>query len=385
VLDATALDGIDTGGERGFVRAGAGTTLARLLGRLLEHGQTLPVIPGTRHATVGGAIAADVHGKNHPRDGSFVSHVQSFLLCTPAGETLTVTRESDPELFAATAGGMGLTGIVLEATLRTEPLRCAWAVADVDRTQDIEQTLALMAEESEHRHAIAWLDLLAHGRHFGRGVLTRSTPAPFARAAPAPAERPRIGVPAGFPGGLLRPASVRAFNLLHWRATPRRARGRVLGMQANLFPLDALGAWNRLYGRDGLIQYQFAVPKGEERTLMWVLERLRARGMPMYLATLKRFGGAGEGLLSFPIEGWTVAVDLPAGAPGLRVALDELDELVAQAGGRVYLAKDARLRPAALAAMYPRLQRMRAVRERVDPRGALRSDMARRLGLCEAR
>jgi decaprenylphospho-beta-D-ribofuranose 2-oxidase len=198
---------------------------------------------------------------------------------------------------------------------------------------------------------------------------------------------PRVTVPRGFPGGVLRPAAVRAFNALHWHAAPRRARGRTLSMSSQLFPLDALGEWSRLYGPAGMVQYQFALPRGEEQTLLRVVHLLRARRAPMYLAVLKRFGPGGRasdkgGPLSFPIEGLTLAIDLPAGAPGLRRALDDADELVAGAGGRVYLAKDSRLRPAMLAAMYPGLERFRELRGRVDPDGVLRSDMGRRLGLC---
>jgi decaprenylphospho-beta-D-ribofuranose 2-oxidase len=154
-------------------------------------------------------------------------------------------------------------------------------------------------------------------------------------------------------------------------------------MSAQLFPLDALGNWNRLYGPGGLVQYQLAVPRGREETLRRAILELRERRLPMYLAVLKRFGPAGKGLMSFPVEGWTLAIDLPADAPGLYGALDDMDELVAEAGGRIYLAKDARLGPEMLAAMYPGLERFRELRDRLDPRGAMRSDLARRLGLCE--
>jgi decaprenylphospho-beta-D-ribofuranose 2-oxidase len=297
---------------------------------------------------------------------------------------------------------MGLTGVVSEATLRIVPLRSPTALADIDRTDSFEETLALMASKDRHRYAIAWLDLLAGGVAFGRSVVTRSEEGPAvvmhparrlrARgsrrreacrgAAPFDA-RPRVSVPGGFPGGLLRPAAVRAFNALHWRSSPRRVRRRKLTMSAQLFPLDLLGDWNLLYGPRGLLQYQFAVPRGQEEVLTAVLRQLRARRVPMYLAVLKRFGCAGSGLLSFPLEGWTVAIDIPADAPGLSRVLDEVDELVAGGGGRVYLAKDARMRPEMLAAMYPGLDRFRELRAQLDPEGVLRSDMARRLGLCE--
>jgi decaprenylphospho-beta-D-ribofuranose 2-oxidase len=398
VIDATGLRGVlDLDVARGLVRAGAGTTLVELLGYLMPHGLTLAVVPGTRHVTVAGAVAADVHGKNHPRDGSFAEHVQSLTLCTPDGEVREVSREREPELLWATAGGMGLTGLIVDATLRTRPLLSPWVAADIDRVPGVERALALMVEGSEgdgrqgqggrgqdgrSRYAIAWVDLLSSGRAWGRAIVTRSDDIAHNARSRHLAAQPLLKIPRGFPHQLLRPASVRAFNAWHWRSTAGGAHGRPLDAQANLFPLDVLGAWNRLYGPAGLAQYQFAVPRGAEGTLMRAMEHLRARRLPVYLATIKRFGGGSGGLLSFPLPGWTLAMDIPADAPGLRGALDELDELVVGAGGRVYLAKDARLRAPTLAAMYPELPRFVRVRERVDPRGVLRSDMARRLGLC---
>jgi decaprenylphospho-beta-D-ribofuranose 2-oxidase len=410
VLDATALAGTPAlDAARGVVTAGAGTTFAQLLVYLAARGLTLPVVPGTRHLTVGGAIASDVHGKNHPRDGSVGRQLASFTLCTPADGPIEVSPESERDLFEATVGGMGLTGVITEATLRVTALGAPRA--DIDRVKDIEQALALMAGEGPHRYAIAWVDLLCGGSAFGRAVVTRSEMGPpdeagrggrrtasasggaqagwsarlaggAGQGAPFPL-RPRARVPRGFPAGVLRPATVRAFNALHWRSAPRQGRGRQMTMSANLFPLDVLGDWNRLYGPGGLLQYQFVVPRGAEDVLLRTVHLLRTRRQPMYLAVLKRFGPGSGGLLSFPLEGWTFAIDIPADAPGLGTALDEADELVAAAGGRVYLAKDSRLRSDTLAAMYPDLGRFRELRERVDPRGTLRSDMARRLGLCE--
>jgi decaprenylphospho-beta-D-ribofuranose 2-oxidase len=394
VLDATALRGIlAVDAERELVRVRAGTAFADLLLELARAGLTLPVVPGTRHLTVGGAIACDVHGKNHPRDGSLGRQLHSLTLCTPADGPVVVSAERQPDLFRATIGGMGLTGVIVEATLRVVPMRAPQAVADIDRTDTLEDALALMAPPSAHRYAIAWIDLLAQGAGFGRSVVTRSEEAPAppesvpgsgAWPGRAPfATRARISVPRGFPGGLLRPAAVRAHNLLRWRSAPRRARGRTLTMSAHLFPLDVLGGWNRLYGPGGLVQYQFVVPAGQEEQLLKIVHGLRARRLPMYLAVLKRFGPGSGGLLSFPLEGWTLAVDVPADAGGLRDALDAADALVAGAGGRVYLAKDARLPSRMLEAMYPGMERFKELRARVDPRGTLRSDLARRLGLCE--
>jgi decaprenylphospho-beta-D-ribofuranose 2-oxidase len=196
--------------------------------------------------------------------------------------------------------------------------------------------------------------------------------------------KPLLNVPRRFPGVLLHPAGVRAFNSIRWHSSPRKERGRALALAPYFFPLDVLGEWNRLYGRGGLIQYQFVVPIGQEDALMACFELIRRRRLPVYLAVFKRLGASFGGPLSFPLEGWTLAADLPAAARGLGSGLDELDELVAGCGGRVYLSKDVRLRPDVLRVMYPQLERFHAERARVDPGGVLRSDLARRLGLCGA-
>ncbi len=399
VLDMTGLDRVVSIDAQGLeVRAQAGATIAQLLARLAAHGLTLPVLPGTRHVTLAGAIASDIHGKNHHCDGGFARHVASMSLCTPAGEVMELTPEGDPDLFFATLGGMGLTGVVVEASVRVEPLPSPWVAADTDRTNDLEQTLALMSGEERHRYSVAWLDLLADGAKMGRAIVSRADPLPADELTPPSrgrraagagypgtlSRRPALEVPRGFPRMLLRPASVRAFNALHWSAAPHRERGRPLALAPYFFPLDVVGGWNRLYGSAGLIQYQFVIPTGGEGALERCFQLIRARRLPVYLAVFKRLGAASGGPLSFPLEGWTLAMDIPAAAHGLRATLDELDELVAGAGGRVYLSKDARMRRETLNAMYPQLDRFHAQRARVDPQGVLRSDLASRLGLCGA-
>ncbi len=397
VLDMTALDRIvSIDPQRMLITAQAGATVAQLMARLSAHGLGLPVVPGTRHVTLAGAIASDIHGKNHHRDGGFARHVTALSLCTPADGVVELSPESDPELFYATLGGMGLTGVVVAATLRAEPLSSPWVAEDADRTDGLAQTLELLSGTERHRYSVAWLDLLAPGSKMGRAIVSRADPLPAGALTPpargrrsagsaypgALSKGPAFDVPSGFPAALLRPASVRAFNTLRWRTSPRRERGRPLAIAPYFFPLDVLGEWNRLYGRAGLIQYQFVIPVGQETALERCFELISTRRLPVYLAVFKRFGAAFGGPLSFPVEGWTLAVDLPAAAPGLHAALDELDELVAGCGGRVYLSKDVRLRRECLEAMYPQLERFQAQRRRVDPDGVLRSDLARRLGLC---
>ena len=395
MLDMNGMDSIfsvDT--EKMTVTAQAGATLASVMAALAEHGMTLPVVPGTRHVTLAGAIASDIHGKNHHRDGAFARHVEQITLLTPAGDVLEITGESDPNLFFATLGGMGLTGVILQARVRAEPLAHPWVAEDLDRTNGLEQTLEVIGGEDPRRYSVAWLDMLAEGPSMGRAIVSRADPLAPDATPPAPKRgrasqesyaealtRPAaLDIPRGVPGGVLRPALVRAFNAARWLASPRSERERPLPMAPYFFPLDALGAWNRLYGPSGLIQYQFVLPTAEVSPLRRCFQLLRR--LPVYLAVFKRFGPQYGGPLSFPMEGWTLAVDLPAGAPGLLEGLDAVDEIVVEGGGRVYLSKDIRLRREHLGQMYPALDAFRSLRERIDPAGVLRSDLGSRLGLC---
>jgi decaprenylphospho-beta-D-ribofuranose 2-oxidase len=378
VIDMTALSGIVAVDEHArTVEALAGTSLAALLRALVPRGLFLPVSPGTAQVTLGGAIACDVHGKNHHRDGSLGAHVERLTLATPGG---AVELGPDSEEFAATTGGMGLTGVVTRATLRLLPIASGRIRVDTDRAADLDELLALMtAGDDAYRYSVAWVDALARGGRLGRGVLTRGDHAEDGELAYSP--RPALAAPPWAPAGLLNRASIGAFNTLFFHRAPRRERGRLQPLSAFFHPLDGIRAWNRLYGPRGFVQYQVVVPFGSEAVLRELLERLSAAGAASFLAVLKRFGPAGSGHLSFPAPGWTLALDIPAAQPGLARLLDDLDERVAGAGGRVYLAKDGRLRPDLVAAMYPRLGEWRAVRDRLDPGRALRSDLDRRLGL----
>jgi decaprenylphospho-beta-D-ribofuranose 2-oxidase len=380
VLSTGRLRGFDLDSETGIVTAGAGVTIRELLHGLVPSGWMVPVVPGTQHVSVGGAIASDIHGKNHGSAGTFGSHVAAIGLLTAGGDMLELT--TGDELFAATLGGMGLTGVIVWARVRLAPVSSPFLTVDTDRVGDLDRALeALRAPGGPHR--VAWLDLL--GPRPGRGVVTRAEHLPGDAVPPgtrgAATVRARATVPARWPGALLAPATVRAFNELRLRRAPRRERGRVESIGTHMFPLDVLDAWPRLYGRTGFLQYQLVVPVGAEAVLHEVIGQLARARAPCYLAVLKDFGNANAAPLSFPLAGWTLALDLPRAAPGVGLALDRCDELVAEAGGRVYLSKDSRLRPDALRAMYPRLEEWRAVRDRADPDGVWRSDLALRTDL----
>ncbi|WP_190121610.1 FAD-binding oxidoreductase [Streptomyces inusitatus] len=388
VLDMTALrriHAVDT--EAGTVVCDAGVSLHRLMEVLLPLGWFVPVTPGTRHVTVGGAVGADIHGKNHHVSGAFSRHVESVELLTADGSVHTALPGTD--LFDATTGGMGLTGVILSAKIRLHRVETSLMSVDTERATDLDDLMArLAATDHRYRYSVAWIDLLARGRALGRSVLTRGEHAPLdalpARARRDPlAFRPgRLPAPPAFvPAGLLTRTTVGLFNEFWYRRAPRSRTGRLQRIPSFFHPLDAVPHWNRIYGRDGFVQYQFVVGHGQEETLRRIVRRIARRRCPSFLAVLKRFGEADPGWLSFPVPGWTLALDIPAGLSGLGGFLDELDEEVAGAGGRVYLAKDSRLRPELLAGMYPRLADFRTLRARLDPRGVFASDLSRRLGL----
>jgi decaprenylphospho-beta-D-ribofuranose 2-oxidase len=388
VIDMTRFGRLRLDPGDGTMTAEAGATIAEVLDATVPRGWIMPVVPGTQHVTIGGAIASDIHGKNHGTAGTLGSHVQALGLLTAAGEVLELVPGAPGRLFEATVGGMGLTGVILWARITMRAVSGPLVAVDTDRAESLEDALALLREPGGS-HRVAWLDLL--GRRPGRGIVTRAEHLAAETTGPSAGTgskagatvRSRATVPARWPGGLLRASSVAAFNEVRFRLAPRRERGKLESFGAHMFPLDALAAWPRLYGRAGFVQYQLVVPGAQEHVLSAVLDRLRAARVPCFLAVLKDFGAANQAPLSFPIEGWTLALDLPRAAPGLEAALRQCDEAVAAAGGRVYLSKDSRIRPDMVAAMYPRLGEWRAARDRADPEGLWRSDMALRTGLVD--
>jgi decaprenylphospho-beta-D-ribofuranose 2-oxidase len=372
-----------------LVTAEAGASIDRLLHALVPQGLFVPVTPGTRYVTVGGAIAADIHGKNHHRKGSWCDHVVSLRLQLADGEVVEIGPDLDAELFWATAGGMGLTGVVVDATFACPRVGSSRLLVDTDRAANLDAVVDLMATgDHAYDYSVAWIDLMATGAAMGRSVLTRGRFAASEEAAAAGATDPfdyRAGVlvqaPPLVPPGLLNRWSIRAFNEVWFRKAPVRRRDELQTIPQFFHPLDMVGGWNRMYGPRGFLQWQFVVPFGAEEDLRRIVEELSSAGCTSFLAVLKRFGPGNAGPLSFPMEGWTLALDIPTGVPGLGPLLDRLDEVVVATGGRVYLAKDSRMRPELLSTMYPRLDEWRAVRHRVDPGGRLQSDMARRLRL----
>ncbi|HUI47121.1 MAG TPA: FAD-binding oxidoreductase [Acidimicrobiia bacterium] len=390
VLSSSNLGAVlDIDVDKGTVTVESGVSLDTLLRVLLPIGWIPMVIPGTSYVTVGGAIASDIHGKF--RHGSFADYVECMHLVTPDRGLITLEPGADANLFWATSGGMGLTGVIADATLKLHPVETSHIVCDTERTDDVDDCMARMLDgDREYRYSVAWIDCLASGGHLGRGVLTRGNHATLddlsaSRRATARTYAPRaiLGAPRWLPNGLLNSLTVRAFNEFWFRKAPSAVHRHVSGIKPFFFPLDSVQDWNRIYGSRGFVQYQFVVPFGAEHVVRTALERFSAARTPTFLAVLKRFEHDSRSLIGFPMSGWTLALDIPT-SPALAPLLDGLDELVVEAGGRVYLTKDARLRPELLSAMYPRLDDWRESRAGLDRGNLLRSDMDRRLDLSGA-
>jgi decaprenylphospho-beta-D-ribofuranose 2-oxidase len=375
--------------QSGVVSCEAGVSLEQLMTDLLPSGWFVPVSPGTRKVTVGGAIAADVHGKNHHSAGSFARHVLSFDLLTADGAVRTVTPDSDPDVFWATAGGMGLTGIILRAALQMKRVETSRLIVDTVRTANIDDTMAyLSATDKKYGYTVAWTDCLATRGNLGRSIITsgdfaaasdlrgrdRGKPLAFKPSA-------LIGAPGVFPSGLLNARTVALLNEAYFRKAPRQRSGEIQTIGKFFHPLDGITNWNRVYGPAGFRQYQYVVPFSASEVVVRSLERISALRAPSFVTVLKGFGAGDAGMLSFPMPGWTLALDFPARTPWLSQLCAELDEMVVEAGGRLYLAKDSRIPAELMPRMYPRLDDFRRVRAEVDPAGLFSSDLSRRLEL----
>ena len=387
VVKLPTFDRIELDPNSGTVTAGAGVSLDQILRVIVPAGFFLPVTPGTRNVSVGGAIAADVHGKNHHVDGSFGNHVQRLLLVDGNGELRELTPNGrgsfdEAEFFWATVGGMGLTGVIVEATFSLIPITSSLISVDTTRYRDLESLMAAMVEaDSKYRYSVAWIDSLDPK---GRGVLTCGDHAP-AEALPKDKQanplyydpKALASAPPFLPGGLLNKLTVRAFNEAWYRKAPKQRVGELQEIAPFFHPLDGVQDWNRIYGPAGFLQYQFVVPNEAAHLVPHTLKVLRNVGAPSFLTVLKRFGHSNQAPLSFPIPGWTLAADVPAAIPGLQEALDKLDREISEAGGRQYLAKDSRQKPHIFRLSYK--DSLTHKNNNVD--GLFASDLSLRLGL----
>jgi FAD/FMN-containing dehydrogenase len=365
----------------------AGVTIADILATFVPRGFFLKVVPGTKHVTVGGAIASDVHGKNHHRDGGFGDTVSSLRLQMPNGEACTCSREANSELFSATVGGMGLTGVILDATLQLLPIETAWLKQNTLVGHDLDEALDHLEASQSATYSVAWIDCLAQGASLGRSLVYVAEHATRLDISNTdfetfPAERDRgLSVPFFAPRWALNRTSMRAFNELYFRrGATRQGSAQLVGWNPYFFPLDAIDNWNRIYGRRGFLQYQCVLPVDRARAVLGeILGRVSRRGDASFLAVLKRLGNGG-GVMSFPLEGYTLAMDFPV-TPEIFRFLDELDDLVVNGGGRLYLAKDARQSRNTFEAGYPGLARLRAIRKQIGAHTRVSSHLSARLGI----
>jgi FAD/FMN-containing dehydrogenase len=367
----------------GVLDAEAGVPLSAILAVAVPRGFFLPVTPGTMAVSLGGALASNVHGKNHHRSGSIENFVLEAEVATPLGNFLCSATER-ADLFRAAVGGYGLTGLIVRAKLQLKPIDTAQVDALRLRAADLDSLFALMSRhDAEFEYSVAWLDTLARGRGLGRGVLmlgNHAEPSGRGKAADL-AHRARRAVPVPFdmPGFLLNRPALSAFNGMFYRFS-RAGRARE-GFDVFFYPLDRISDWNRLYGKAGFFQYQCVIPDPQgEAGVKAALEFLAGAGLGAFLSVLKRCGDD-HALIPFCRKGYTLALDVPFRGPATLKALDRLDELVIRFGGRVYLTKDARLSPEAFRAMYPEAPAFMEAVRRYNPVAHCDSRMARRLGL----
>ncbi|MCR8724009.1 FAD-binding oxidoreductase [Frigidibacter sp. ROC022] len=375
VIDMTRLDrmlGFDSASGELTVEAGA--RLGDIARAFAPRGWLPAVMPGTGFCTVGGAIANDVHGKNHHGAGSFGQHVAAITLIRN-GKAGTITPETDPDLFRATLGGLGQTGIIAQATLRLTPCKGDLMMVTERRVADWDEHVALL-EASTAPYSVGWIDATARGASLGRGILEEGETG----SGLVPKRKPGKKVPFDAPGWALSSPIVRMFNNAYWRRVPRSGRTVVKPITDFFFPLDRIRDWNRLYGKRGFHQFQCVVPTESVDALRGMLSQIAEAGIASPLSVLKRMGPGRAGMLSFPMEGFTLAVDFP-NRPGAAPLIEMLHGLTEAAGGRVYLAKDSLLRPDRLPGMYPELAEWRKVVAKADPEGHLQTDMTRRLKL----
>lgn len=360
--------------ETGLLRAEGGARIGEINRIMAPQGWLVPVMPGTGFATVGGAIANDVHGKNHHGAGSFGQHVTGMTVVTPKG---VKTAKPASELFRATAGGLGQTGIVAEATIAMKRAKGDVIVVTERRVGDWDEHIALL-DASEATYTVGWIDATATGKALGRGILEEAETG----AGLVPSAKRGRRVPLDAPDFALSPPVVRAFNALYWRRVPATGRTVVRPIEDFFFPLDKLHDWNRLYGRAGFHQFQCVVPLEAAPALREMLEAVARAGAASPLAVLKRMGPGRAGMMSFPMEGYTLAVDFH-GARGPAPLVARLETMTLEAGGRIYLAKDSLASAEAVRAMYPERAAWAKAVAKHDPEGAMSTDLVRRLGLRE--
>jgi FAD/FMN-containing dehydrogenase len=370
----------------GIFECQSGVLLDQILTVIVPKGWFLPVTPGTKFITVGGAVASDVHGKNHHIDGSFSNHLLEMDLALASGEIITCSQESNADLFQATCGGMGLTGIITRVKFSLKKIETSFIKQKQIKAENLDELLRLFEQYRQYAYSVAWIDCLKKGAGFGRGIQMLGEHAGVVDLEVKQQQEPlvlrkkrSVNFPVNLPSWVLNSVTVKAFNQLFYTKSFKREINRLIYFEPFFYPLDAILHWNRGYGKSGFIQYQFVLPLNARNGLVEVMNRISDRGLGSFLAVLKVFGKQ-ESLISFPKEGYTLALDFPVKA-GLLPFLDELDQIVLRHGGRLYLSKDARMKPEVLQSGYPGLEKFKDIVRRYNPGGKIHSMQSDRLFL----
>ena len=379
VMQTNALDRyIEFDTERGLLTCEAGVTLRDILTLIVPRGWFLPVTPGTSYVTVGGAIASDVHGKNHHIAGTFCQHVESMALLLGSGDIVTLSPTHLPELFYATCAGMGLTGIILVATIKLMRISSSNIIQKTIKATCIEDLCYQCEAHQQSTYSVAWIDCVTNGQRLGRSVLMLGEHADDKQLALNLKEP--LSLPVYAPATWLNKYTVSLFNCFYYaRATHNLTQN--VAMFPYFYPLDSIGQWNKLYGKAGFVQYQFVLPKeyGVEN-MRAILKKIADSGLGSFLAVLKQFGPQNLNLLSFPLLGYTLALDFKISANTIKL-LNEIDAMVISMGGRIYLSKDALMSELTFKASYPQWQRFEAIRDSYQAIGKFASAQSKRLGL----
>jgi FAD/FMN-containing dehydrogenase len=363
----------------GVLTCESGVSLDEMLNVFVPRGWFLPVTPGTKFVTVGGAIACDIHGKNHHNEGSFSDHVKSIKIATVTNGIVECSRSENSELFHATCGGMGLTGIITEATLRLKPIVSSNIKQISIKANNLEEIFSLFSEHHTTTYSVAWIDCLKTGNSLGRSILMLGEHADTGELTTG--DHAKFSVPFDMPGSLLNQHSIQVFNSLYYAKNTKKTVERVIHYESFFYPLDGIHHWNRMYGKRGFTQYQFVLPKSSGIDGMHeVLMRIAASRKGSFLAVLKVFGKGNDNYLSFPMEGYTLALDFKLDKAVLEL-LNKLDEVVNEYGGRIYMCKDSRMSKMMLRKGYSKWKKFSEVRRKYGADRVFNSLQSRRLGL----
>jgi len=370
--------------DNGILECQSGLTLDKILEVIVPKGWFLPVTPGTKFITVGGAVGSDVHGKNHHVDGSFSNHIIEMDVMVADSSVITCTPSNHTDLFEATCGGMGLTGIITRIKFRLKKIETSYVSQKQIKAENLEELISLFEKYKDYTYSMAWIDCLTKGEQFGRGILIVGEHARESELNEKQKKRKldvrgkmKITFPFNLPSWVLNTFTVRVFNFLYYGKNFKKEKNNVVSYEPFFYPLDAILHWNRGYGKKGFVQYQFVLPLSAKQGLVDILKRISNEGLGSFLAVLKVFGKQ-DSLISFPVEGFTLALDFPV-RDGLFRFLDELDQIVLQYGGRLYMSKDARMKPEILFKGYPRIEEFKSIVRKYNPTNKLSSVQSERL------